>query len=244
MSKITYTQYKNKLTTILRKTEKEHHKCLLETNKNNLKKTWSIIRSVINNCKPSKLNESFLYNNSIITDKNEVSNKFNDYFVNVGKTLAAQIPKSGPPFHKYLPEANKECIFLIPTDERESRSIILNIRNSAPGYDGISLKCIYPVIDPLVTPLPYITNLSLIEGIFPSEHVLPCTKSMIPCSLIITAQYHSSHSFQNYLKDSCITDWLTSLQNTTFSTNFSLVFVKIIPPSCHWLFYWRKLLKP
>ena len=159
-NKITYTQYKNKLTTILRKTEKECYKCLLETNKNNLKKTWSIIKSVINNCKPSKLNESFLYNNSVITDKNEVSNKFSDYFVNVGKTPAAQIPKSGPSFHKYLPEANKECIFLIPTDEREIRNIILNVRNSAPGYDGISLKCIYPVIDTLATPLAYITNLS------------------------------------------------------------------------------------
>ena len=183
-NKITYTQYKNKLTTILRKTEKEYYKCLLETNKNNLKKTWSIIRSVINNCKPSKLNESFLYNNSVITDKNEVANKFNDYFVNVGKTLAAQIPKSGPSFHKYLPEANKECIFLIPTDEREIRNIILNIRNSAPGYDGISLKCIYPVIDTLVTPLTYITNLSLIEGIFPSElkiaQVLPLYKNNDP----------------------------------------------------------------
>ena len=138
MYTVSYTQYKNKLKTILRKTEKKYYKCLLETNKNNLKKTWSIIRSVINNCKPSKLNESFSYNNSVITDKNEVSNKFNDYFVNVGKTLAAQIPKSGPSFHKYLPEANKECIFLIPTDEREIRNIILNIRNSAPWYDEIS----------------------------------------------------------------------------------------------------------
>ena len=32
-NKITYTQYKNTLTTILRKTEKEYYKCLLETNK-------------------------------------------------------------------------------------------------------------------------------------------------------------------------------------------------------------------
>ena len=57
---------------------------------------------------PSKLNESFLYNNSVITDKTIVSNKFNDYFVNVGKTFAAQITRSGPSFHTYLPEANKE----------------------------------------------------------------------------------------------------------------------------------------
>ena len=95
-------------------------------------------------------------------------------------TLAAQIPKSGHSFHKYLTEANKECIFLIPTDEREIRNIILNIRNSAPRYDGISLKCIYPVIDTLATPLAYITNLSYIEGIFPSKlkiaQVLPLYK--------------------------------------------------------------------
>ena len=37
-NKITYTQYKNKSTTILRKTEKEYYKCLLETNKNNIKR--------------------------------------------------------------------------------------------------------------------------------------------------------------------------------------------------------------
>ena len=83
-----------------------------------------------------------------------------------------------------MPEANRECIFLIPTDEREIRNIILNIRNSAPGYDGISLKCIYPVIDTLVTPLTYITNLSFIEGIFPSElkiaQVLPLYKNNDP----------------------------------------------------------------
>ena len=69
-NRITYTLYMNNLTTILRKPEKGYYKCLLETSKNKLKKTWFIIKSVINNCKPSKLNESFLYNNSVITDKN------------------------------------------------------------------------------------------------------------------------------------------------------------------------------
>ena len=64
-----YTQYKNKLTTILSRQEKEYYKLLLETNRNNLKKMWSVIRNVINNCKPSKLNESFLYDKSVITEK-------------------------------------------------------------------------------------------------------------------------------------------------------------------------------
>ena len=125
-----YTQYKNKLTTILRKQEKDYYKRLIDTNRANLKKMWSVIRSVINNCKPSKLNESFTYNDTVITDKKTVSNKFNDYFVNVGKTLAEQIPKSGLSFRSYLPEANRESIFLTPTDQQEIRNIMLNIRNT------------------------------------------------------------------------------------------------------------------
>ena len=39
-----YTQYKNTLTSILIKHEKEYYKKLLEINKNNMKKTWSIIK--------------------------------------------------------------------------------------------------------------------------------------------------------------------------------------------------------
>ena len=131
---------------IMRRQEKDHYKLLLDANRNNHKKMWSVIRSVINYCKPSKLNQSFSYNISKITDKKIVSNKFNDYFVNVGKTLAAQIPKSGPSFYTYLPEANRESIFLTPTDYQEIHVIIINIRNSAPGHDGMSSKVINTVI--------------------------------------------------------------------------------------------------
>ena len=172
---------------------------------------WSVIRSVMNNCKPSKLNESFTYNNAVITDKKTVSNKLNDYFVNVGKTFAEQIPKSGPSFRSYLPEANRESIFLTPTDQQEIRNIMLNIRNSAPGLDGISSKVINPVIETLLPPLTCITNYPLLKGYFllnlrlhKSYH---CIRIMIPCSSTITDQYQSFHSFPNYLRDSCITDW-------------------------------------
>ena len=87
-------------------------------NKDNMKKTWSIIRNVIDNCKQSKLNESFSHNNSIITDKKIISDKCNDYFINVGKPLAAHIPKAGPSFDKYLLKPNPESIFLVLTNER------------------------------------------------------------------------------------------------------------------------------
>ena len=128
-NKYVYTQYENTLTSILRKHEKEYYKKLLEMNKDSMKNTWSINTNVINNLKQSKLNESFSNYNSIITDKKIISDKFNDYFINVGKTLAAQMPKFGPSFEKYLPES----IFLVPTNDREISNTILNTKNSAQG---------------------------------------------------------------------------------------------------------------
>ena len=56
------------------------------------------------------------------------------------KTLAAQIPKYGPSFDKYLPEPNPESIFPVPTNEHEISNIVLNMKNSAPGHDGISAQ--------------------------------------------------------------------------------------------------------
>ena len=51
----------------------------------------------------------------------------------MGKTLAAHIPKFGPSFDKYLPEPNPESIFLVPTNEREIRKSMLNIKTVYQG---------------------------------------------------------------------------------------------------------------
>ena len=61
------------------------------------------------------------------------------------------------------------------------KDTILSLKNSSPGYDelpaSIAKQCIYNY----VVPLTYIINMSLIEGIFPSElkleKVVPLFKS-------------------------------------------------------------------
>ena len=57
---------------------------------------WTVIINVLNDCKPSTLNYSFTYSNRVITVKKIFINEFNDFFVNVDKTLAEQIPEVGP----------------------------------------------------------------------------------------------------------------------------------------------------
>ena len=145
-------------------------------------------------------------------------------------TLAAQIPTSGPSFHRYLPEANKECSFLTPTDDREIRNIILNIRNSAPGYDGISSKSIKPIIDTLVTPLTYITNLSLTEGVFPCElkiaQVLPLYKNNDPILFNNYRPISLLPFFWEVFERLMYNRLIDFIENITFFTNSNSAFVK------------------
>ena len=146
-NKKAYNTYKNALTTELRNTEKQYYQENLLKNKNNLKKTWSIIKSVISRKKTQQLNDTFKDKDKLITDNNLIVGKFNDYFINVGTTLAASIPKDGPNFKQYLPAITQEAIFINPTSQQEVLKIISELRNSSPGHDEITLNVIKPVLD-------------------------------------------------------------------------------------------------
>ena len=87
-----YKSYRNKLKTILKKSEKQHYSDLLAANKSNIKKTWQIIKSIVNKNKMKKINSKFkLPDGSVTENKLLISNKFNDFFINIGPNLAKKI---------------------------------------------------------------------------------------------------------------------------------------------------------
>ena len=85
--------YKNKFTALKRTAEKNYNCNQLEQAKNNLRETWRIIKNVINENKNHvAFPESFKYNDEIISEPRDISNKFNEYFVNiVGPILDSKI---------------------------------------------------------------------------------------------------------------------------------------------------------
>ena len=65
-------------------------------------------------------------NDTIISDKNEITEKFNKFFVNVGATLAATIAPSNKNPLEYM-KNNTNMIFQIsPVTEEEVGNIILH----------------------------------------------------------------------------------------------------------------------
>ena len=69
---------------------------------------------------------SFLYNNSTICEPTQVSEKFNEYFVSVGSSLANKIPYNHRKVQDYLKGNYIDSMLLSPVDCQEVSSAILN----------------------------------------------------------------------------------------------------------------------
>ena len=103
----------------MKNAEKKHYQDIFLKYKGNLRRTWSVIKQVINRNKQMKLNHKFTHNDKIITDGNQIVNLFNDFFINIGPTLANKIPKSDISPNYYLKNANVNTLYLEPVNKEE-----------------------------------------------------------------------------------------------------------------------------
>ena len=176
-----YKTYRNKLNSMIRLVEKQFYEKEFLANKFNLKKSWTLMKQIINK-KKNDIQCQFLIDNQATTDMQTITNSFNNFFVNIGPNLSKKIPHSETDPLEYLTNSNiAETMYLSPTNAHEVEKIIKEIRNSSPGYDEISskiLKCTYHLYLPTLV---HLLNLSLTEGVFPNEmkiaRVVPLYKS-------------------------------------------------------------------
>ena len=80
-----YKQYRNKLNKLLFEAEKDHYEKLLNENRNNLRKSWRILKDVINKKKVTSSCSKFVVSGKTTTDKIKIANGFNQYFVNLAQ---------------------------------------------------------------------------------------------------------------------------------------------------------------
>ena len=180
-----YKQYRNKLNNLLKCAEKQYFANLLESNKSNLKKTLSIMKHIVNRKRSEKLQERFkLSDDTITSGKRVVAENFNEFFVNIGNNLAKRIPTVKVCPNRFMGDIVSQSIFLEPVTPQEITTIIKSLKNGATGYDEISNKILQLSLAPITSPLSFLCNRSLTEGVFPSElklaNVLPLFKSGEP----------------------------------------------------------------
>ena len=104
-------------------------------------------------------------------DKTDISNQFNDYFINIGKNLSGKIVYDGRKTHKDYLKINISANFKFKNvNESDIDKIINELSNKTScGHDNISTKLLKSKKHQLVKPLTIIINQMLRTGIFPNK---------------------------------------------------------------------------
>ena len=143
-----------------------------ENYKSDIKKTWRQINELLSNTsKKSDLPKYFFDGNLTLTNDLDIANCFNNFFCNIGPTLACSI--NTPPnkhFTDYLKE-NILCSFSFNTITPENTSkIIKNLKSkSSSGHDECSSIHLKYISNDIIVILTKIINQSLCSGIFPNS---------------------------------------------------------------------------
>ena len=164
-----YKDYKQKLRKLMRKCERDFYDKQFDINKNNMRKCWRLIKDVINiksnhNC-PDIMN----IDGSFVDDKVLIANKFNQFFLNIGRSTCKNIPLTNEKFTAFMKTPKLQSIFVNETNELEIFNVINSLKNSSPGWDDISAKVVKGSCEYILKPLVKLLNLSLSQGIVPKE---------------------------------------------------------------------------
>ena len=163
-----YTNYKEALnlaTTEIRKSKRIFEKKLAGNIKNDSKSFYAYVRS------KQKVRDKVgpLENNSenIISDGFQMAEVLNEYFSSVFTT--EDISSLPVPLTKFEGNKSEHLGQLFVTPEMIAKKIKKMKDNKSPGVDGIPPKLLKEIVDQISTPLANLFNLSLEEGIVPSE---------------------------------------------------------------------------
>ena len=101
------------------------------------------------------------------------------FYVKIGQELASEIDSNVNPLSYVNPVANS--IVIPSVSQYEVRQVIVSLKSSSPGWDDFPAFLGKQCIDCYISPLLFIINICLQEGVFPDKlkhaRVLPIHKS-------------------------------------------------------------------
>ena len=170
LNKTKYKTLNNKVNKLLRTAKKNYFSNQLENEKRNIKNTWKVLNNALNKNQYRPCNTEFNLNGTVINNPTQVSDHFNDFFINIGPNQVSQIPDNNIHFSTYMSNPNESSMFFSPITEEEVIKIIksLDTKKSA-GHDNIPILIIKKLANELSIPLTFIFNLSLSSGIVPDQ---------------------------------------------------------------------------
>ena len=173
-----YLTYRATLRRSIRQAKRIYYTKTFNMYKNDIKKTWSVIKDTFNNVSNCNVTSEFVINDETICDPDVIANKFNEYFINIGRTLSDRIT-SQQHYNDYLSNSCDKRFIFKSVNETHILEIINKLKNkSSYGHDRISNKLIKRAKEVLAKPLTFLVNQMIATSYYPNALKLARVKPL------------------------------------------------------------------
>ena len=173
VTKNEYIDYRNFVTNRIKFAKKKYFEKKFNDVKNNIKETWKIINNVLkpNSNRKKKSVQKIFLNNKTYENSKDISNLFNNYFTNIGKTVSDSVESHDFNDHKiYLHHLDQQnSFFFRPILPTEINTILKSLKNTSNNINKTPIKLLKVISNLLSVPLANIINKSLETGNFPDS---------------------------------------------------------------------------
>ena len=137
-----YKEYRNLLSTLLKRSKTNYCNHYFDINWNNIKNTWKGIKSILSiKPNPPDVPKILTANDGTITNPAEIANVFNNYFSSIASQTKVNIKHSHKHFSDFLKNRAQNSFFLSPTDKDEIALIISSLYSTkSVGLTAYLLK--------------------------------------------------------------------------------------------------------
>ena len=179
------------MTSVIRAAKIQYYKKTMCLNRNNIKKTWNVLKELMQqNCSKSNLIDFLNIDGEEITDECDIAENFNKYFSNVAVDLDAQMEPSNINPMQYINRNMVNSLFLSPVTVKECIGIVSKLKNTKYNNSSLPVFIFKQSIRILAQHIVKLINNSFITGIFPQ-----CLK----CATITPIyKKDDKHSISNY----------------------------------------------
>ena len=169
-STVQYNTYRNRLIALIRLTKRNYYQNIFSNYKNHTKKLWQTINSMSkSNTSVTKPNV-IINDNTVITNPQDISNTFNNYFVNVAKKLDEKLPAPVNDPMTYLQERFPISMTEPVVNLDDFFKVTKEIQNKKCRVNDFSPTVIKDVAHVIASPFTKLFNQSIQQGKFP--HIL------------------------------------------------------------------------
>ena len=148
LNKLRYNKYRNKYNFLIKLARKKFFHDKLLSVSSDLRKTWSVIKQIISKKEPKQCFNNMKDSSGSYSNPTQIATKFNNFFANVGPSLANKISPTQITYREFLIGHYAKCFYLNPTSPTEVANIVHSLKNSkCEGFYGLSISPVKDTID-------------------------------------------------------------------------------------------------